>query len=158
MKIVNGNLIDLSEDGHFDVIIQGCNCQNTMGSGIAKEIRSRYPQAYEVDLRTKKGDRDKLGTFSLAYVNKVYPFIIVNAYAQFDYNRNGSKIDHFEYDAFERILNTLSKNHGHYRYGLPMLGMGLAGGDPERIMGLIEKFDRDIEKSGGTVTLVKFVV
>jgi O-acetyl-ADP-ribose deacetylase (regulator of RNase III) len=34
-----GNLIDMAEAGLFDFIVQGCNCHNTMGSGIAKEIR-----------------------------------------------------------------------------------------------------------------------
>lgn len=155
MKIVNGNLIDLAEDGDFDVIIQGCNCQNTMGSGIAKEIRSRYPQAYEADLMTKKGDRNKLGTYSVA---NTLDFLIINCYTQYDYNRNGSRIDHFEYDAFQKILNILVDRYGHLRFGMPMICMGLAGGDPEIIMGLIEKFDRDIENSGGTVTLVKFVL
>ena len=42
-----GNLIDMAEAGKFHIIVHGCNCFNTMGSGIAKEIRNRYPRAYE---------------------------------------------------------------------------------------------------------------
>ena len=49
LKHTKGNLIDLAEQGEFDVIVHGCNCQNTMGSGIAKEIKERYPLAYRAD-------------------------------------------------------------------------------------------------------------
>ena len=38
MNIVKGNLVTLALAGEFDVIIHGCNCFNTMGSGVAKDI------------------------------------------------------------------------------------------------------------------------
>ena len=38
MKTITGDLIKLAQDGVFDVIIHGCNCQNTMGAGIAKTV------------------------------------------------------------------------------------------------------------------------
>ena len=44
----------------------------------------------------------------------------------------------FEYTAFERVLSKIAHRFGKWRIGLPMIGMGLAGGDPERIMPLIE--------------------
>lgn len=31
LKHTKGNLIDLAEAGEFDVVVQGCNCFNTMG-------------------------------------------------------------------------------------------------------------------------------
>ena len=43
LKHTKGNLLDLAEAGLFDVVVQGCNCFNTMGGGIAREIRERYP-------------------------------------------------------------------------------------------------------------------
>ena len=49
LKHAKGNLIDMAEAGEFDVIVHGCNCQNTMGSGIAKEMRARYPGVYQAD-------------------------------------------------------------------------------------------------------------
>jgi O-acetyl-ADP-ribose deacetylase (regulator of RNase III) len=59
-----GNLLDLAENGHFDVIIHGVNCFNTMGGGIAREIRERYPMVASVDMETVRGDYRKLGTWT----------------------------------------------------------------------------------------------
>ena len=161
-----GNLLDLAEKGKFDIIVHGCNCQNTMGSGIAKEIRERYPEAYEADTRM---DQEfgashrylKLGNYS--QVN-VYPcagkFTIINAYTQ--YNFNGSAIngevfnDVFEYDSFKLILQKLLHFYGNYDFGLPYIGMGLAGGDKDRIIAILEDFAEKVSAKGGSVTLVEF--
>ena len=61
MRIVKGDIIGLAKNGIFNVIIHGANCQNTMGSGVAKQIKEHFPGAYDADLRTTKGDREKLG-------------------------------------------------------------------------------------------------
>ena len=152
-----GNLIDLAEQGEFDVIIHGCNCQNTMGSGIAREIRERYPQAYEADtLATKQWQSPvaKLGNFSTyATVGKGHPFIIVNAYTQVNFEPRG--MDHFEYESFYLILKKLEVL-GPVRFGLPYIGMGLAGGDKDRIIPMIEDFAVRVAATSGSVTLVEF--
>lgn len=157
MLRTKGNIIDLAESGSFDLIIQGCNCFNTMGSGLAKEIRARYPDAYEADQQTTAGDRTKLGNFSAAIIDKDgHIFVIVNAYTQYHYNLRGAKADLFEYEALGRVLDKIRDCAGHTRIGIPMIGMGLAGGDPERIMPMIEKFAQDCTDRGGSVTLVEF--
>ena len=163
MKIVKGNLIDLAEAGDFDIIVQGCNCHCTMGSGIAREIRERYPQAYMADLATESGDYNKLGTYTMA-PSSFYPpeskFVIINAYTQ--YNFNGSGVnggvfnDVFEYDSFKLILQKLAYLYPTARFGFPMIGMGLAGGNKTRIMALLAEFSLKISESGGTFTLVEF--
>ena len=33
MRTIEGDLIGLAKAGHFDVIVHGCNCHNTMGRG-----------------------------------------------------------------------------------------------------------------------------
>jgi O-acetyl-ADP-ribose deacetylase (regulator of RNase III) len=47
MKIIKGDLVKLALEGHFDVIVHGCNCQGVMNSGIARQIRINFPNAYE---------------------------------------------------------------------------------------------------------------
>ena len=68
MQVIRGDLIALAQDGHFDVIVHGCNCQCTMGAGIAKAIKEAFPEALEADKGTTKGDRNKLGTLSTASI------------------------------------------------------------------------------------------
>lgn len=154
---VKGNLLDLAEDGEFNIIIHGCNCHNTMGSGIAREIRERYPQAYLEDQKTPKGARDKLGRYTVAPTEN---FAIVNAYTQYDFMPRG--VDHFEYEAFQQILDEFveraEENSGQIvlKFGFPYIGMGLAGGNPDRIIPMLEAFAERIEATGGTVTLVEF--
>jgi O-acetyl-ADP-ribose deacetylase (regulator of RNase III) len=68
MKIIKGDIIKLAQQGQFDVIVHGCNCFCTMGSGIAKAVKSCFPIAFQVDLKTQKGEKAKLGTYSSATV------------------------------------------------------------------------------------------
>lgn len=160
MKTTIGNLITLAEEGHFDVIIHGCNCFHAMGGGIAAEIARKYPVAEEVDRLTEHGSRDKLGHFSYAEVHKEgkSPFTIVNGYTQ--HRWSGSK-DVFEYEAFETLLNRLvsflynvhEKQGRLVKVGLPKIGCGLARGDESRILSMVEKFAKDVSP-WATVTVV----
>jgi O-acetyl-ADP-ribose deacetylase (regulator of RNase III) len=153
LKHVKGNLLDLAEAGAFDIVVQGCNCFNTMGGGIAREIRERYPVVASVDMETVKGDYRKLGTWTECDAGETNRFTIVNAYTQ--YNMSTGE-DVFEYTAFELILQKLYRLYGNYSIGLPYIGMGLAGGDREVIMEQIERFAQSVSAKGGTVTLVEF--
>ena len=150
-----GNLLDLAEAGEFDIVVQGCNCFNTMGGGIAREIRERYPHVAEVDAKTVYGDYNKLGNWTKAIVAKEpeYAFTIINAYTQYDMSQG---TDVFEYVAFELILQKLVRLYGKYSIGLPYIGMGLAGGDKDIIIPMIENFAEQVSAKGGSVTLVEF--
>jgi O-acetyl-ADP-ribose deacetylase (regulator of RNase III) len=152
LKHTKGNLLDLAEAGEFDVVVQGCNCFCRMGSGIAKEIRARYPNAYQVDMLTNEGDIKKLGTWTDANAGK---FWIINAYTQFATATKPGE-DVFEYTAFELILQKLAYEYSGKRIGLPYIGMGLAGGNKETILDMIEEFANNVSATGGTVTLVEF--
>lgn len=154
LKHTKGNLLDLAEAGEFDVVVQGCNCFNTMGGGIAREIRERYPQVAQVDQETERGDYNKLGNWTEAreHTNGHW-FTVVNAYTQ--YNMSTGK-DVFEYTAFALILQKLVHAYGDKRIGLPYIGMGLALGNRDIIMPMIERFAKQVTEKGGSVTLVEF--
>lgn len=155
LKHAKGNLLDMAEKGDFELVIQGCNCFNTMGGGIAREIRERYPYVAEVDALTTKGDYNKLGNYTknVVVVNKEHSFVVINAYTQFGMS---SGEDVFEYTAFELILQKMLRLYGTYKIGLPYIGMGLAGGNKEIIIEMIEEFANNVTNKGGSVTLVEF--
>lgn len=149
MKTLPGDLIHLAEAGRFDLIAHGCNCFCTMGAGIAKGIRSTFPEAYEADLATTKGDRAKLGTCSEAeVVRDGRLLVVVNAYTQYDYRGGGTKVD---YEAVRSCMRWIKAHHSGKRIGLPKIGAGLAGGDWDRIAAIIEE-----ELEGEAVTIVEF--
>jgi hypothetical protein len=64
--------------------------------------------------------------------------------------------DVFEYTAFHLILEKLTFAFPGKRIGLPYIGMGLAGGDKNTIIPMIEWFAERITLEGGSVTLVEF--
>ncbi len=138
MKIVQGDLLKLAQDGHFDVIIHGCNCQCTMGAGIAKAIKAAFPAAYAADKQTIKGDRDKMGTISHATVtlDNGHPLTIVNGYTQYHWRGRGVRAD---YDAIRSVMNAVGQQFAGHRIGYPKIGAGLAGGDWDTIAAIINK-------------------
>jgi len=159
LKHAKGNLLDMAELGEFDAIVQGCNCFCTMGSGIAREIRERYPEVAAVDAKTSMGDYAKLGNWTDERVirkNGSVEFTVINAYTQFGFNTGGSTNDVFEYTSFKLILQKLAHLYGTKRFGFPYIGMGLAGGDKNKIMAMLENFAEEVSAQGGSVTLVEF--
>jgi hypothetical protein len=121
-----------------------------MGAGIARQIARKYPKAEAIDFKTKAGDYKKLGTWTEVDVG---PFIIINAYTQYDMS---SSEDVFEYTAFKLILQKLLHEYGTKQIGLPYIGMGFASGDASIIIPMIEFFAYDVAKKGGSVTLVEY--
>lgn len=122
-----GDLLADSESLCLDLLVQGNNCFNTMGSGIAVALKEKYPEVYAADLQTKKGDKKKLGTYTSATVdNGKKPMTVINAYTQYNYGYDGKL--YFDYSAFEKVLKTLNKEFPGARVGFPKIGAERAGG------------------------------
>lgn len=127
MQVVQGDLLELASQGRFDVLVHGCNCFCTMGAGLAKGVRTAFPEAFEADRATKKGDPKKLGTFSAVLITRLpHPLWVVNAYTQLDYRGPGVRVS---YDAVEAAFKQISVQFSGLRIGYPRLGAGLGGGD-----------------------------
>lgn len=156
MNEIEGNLIDIAIDTtDFDLIAHGCNCFNTMGAGIAKEIKERLTDAYKADQRTTKGDINKLGNYTLAecFISSItggfsWAVTVLNLYTQYGYSRDEKP---FDYDAFTLCLRKINHNFKGKHIGLPLIGAGLAGGDWDKIKQIIETELKDME-----ITIVHF--
>lgn len=151
MILAQGNLLEMGKNNQVDIIVHGCNCFNVMGAGIAAQIAQQFPDAKLADDETVRGDAGKLGTYTIGMGGRL---VILNAYTQYSTSKNGEDV--FEYTAFERVLTKIAHRFGKWRIGLPMIGMGLAGGDKVRILTMMEEFSRKVEEQGGSVTLVEF--
>ena len=149
MKVVHGDLVKLALDGRFDVIVHGCNCQCTMGAGIAKTIKQVFPEAYEADLATPKGSREKLGTLSTATVERNgRTLTIVNGYTQLHWRGPGVRLD---YDAVRSIMRRVKDSYSGRAIGYPRIGAGLAKGDWGIIAAIIDE-----ELAGEDHTVVEY--
>ncbi|MCD4722820.1 MAG: macro domain-containing protein [Desulfobacula sp.] len=150
MNILKGDLIQFALAGRFDVIIHGCNCFCSMGAGIAKLIRDDFPAAYQADLKTGMGDKEKLGTYSHARIEKNGNiFTVVNGYTQYDFSGHGTLVD---YKAIQKLFSRIKNNFTNQKIGYPKIGAGLAKGDWEVISNIINK-----ELQGEDHTLVDYV-
>jgi O-acetyl-ADP-ribose deacetylase (regulator of RNase III) len=149
MKTIRGDLLKLALDGHFDVIVHGCNCQCAMGAGIALAVKKTFPEAFAADQRTVKGDRSKLGTISSATVERAgHKLTIVNGYTQFHWRGTGVLAD---YEAIRGVMRCVKADFAGKRIGYPKIGAGLAKGDWTRISAIIDE-----ELSGENHTLVEY--
>jgi len=145
MKKVTGNLLDMFDEGKFDAIAHGCNCFHTMRSGIAKQVKKRYPEAFAEDVKnTECGDFSKLGDYTCVYYkDKGYLF---NLYTQFDYTRSERDV---EYGSMYISLLAMCERLEIYEHigrpiqiGIPLIGCGLAGGDVDILLRMIKKIEK----------------
>jgi O-acetyl-ADP-ribose deacetylase (regulator of RNase III) len=136
MLIITGNAIHMAEDGQFDVFVHGCNCQNVMGAGVARQVKLVWPEAFKEDTKYCTRSRDMLGTYSAVYVPVgIKNLAVINAYTQFGMARRGEDV--FDYGAFADVLESLAEDFPGKIIGMPAIGCGLAGGNKERILNII---------------------
>lgn len=149
MKKVKGDLIKLGKEGHFDVIVHGCNCFCTMGAGIAATVKKEFPEAWLADKMSMTGDKLKLGNYTSAnFKIGDHTLTVVNAYTQYQPAGDGPQID---YDALREVFYLINRDFSGKRIGYPAIGAGLAGGDWDKIAGIIDK-----EMDGQDHTFVEF--
>lgn len=154
IDVVKGDLLDMFDAGEFWAIGHGCNCFNTMGNGIAKQIKERYPEAYQADQNTKKGLREKLGSFTLAEYpagdgGYKYIYNLYTQYTHWDVN------DMLSLNAVRKCFETLDI-YGYYGisykpFGIPKIGAGLAMGDWDEISAVINEATPNLK-----ITLVEW--
>lgn len=138
-----GDLIAAFTAGEVEAIAHQANCQNTMNSGVAKAIKKAYPEAYEADCQTIKGDTAKLGslTFVIVPVARHAPGFIFNLYGQFYYGREPGVV----YTDLAALANAFMQMRvcldavGVTSVGLPKLGCGLGGAEWEDVEAIIEE-------------------
>lgn len=136
MRVIKGDLIEMAKKGEFEVIIHGCNCFCTMNSGIAKQIKITWPQVYDMDLKTIRGDEKKLGTINVTRIpnGKKYLYVI-NAYTQYNYGIWKRQLD---YRALQKCFHEVAKTFQGLHIAYPKIGADLGGGEWRIIKRIIE--------------------
>ena len=68
LEHIDGDIFKIQE---IQVCGHQCNCQNIMGSGIAKTIKELYPEAYAADTALAKTGGNVLGVYSKADIDLI---------------------------------------------------------------------------------------
>ena len=131
------------------IIVHQTNTGAVMGSGIAKQVREKFPVAYDAYIKASKADHGLiLGEISFAKVDTDKYIVNLNGQATF-----GGAGVHTNYVAlevgFKRVLK-LQKNI-EYNTGkkleicMPRIGCGLANGSWDQVEPIIQRvFPEDV--------------
>ncbi len=106
------------------------NCFHTMGAGIARQIKEKFPEAYKADCRDSiNGDRGKLGTFTYAEADFFPGKFIYNLYSQFTFGHGKQTLYDPMVEGLEKLrIHAISK--GLTKLGMPYnMGCTLGGGN-----------------------------
>lgn len=159
-----GNVLtDLVGENTIHYVVHGCNAKGVMASGIAKEVREKFPGAYSAYRSAYEKDRTEFG-LQLGTLSEFTPTVplttkngrmfkmpiesvtIVNAITQANYGRdkNVVYVDYEAVSAAFRALNTLIESRhsdclDRVTVNFPLIGCGLANGNWGIVSDLIEK-------------------
>lgn len=159
IRIVQGNLLEASED----IIGHQVNCMGKYKSGIAGQIRDKYPRAYEMYMNVWNNYSDKRELLGIRQIvtcdngrdsyGERMEKKITNLFGQYDYGRNKNKV-YTDYEKLTKALVSLEQFSRLFGFSvaLPLnLGCGSANGDWGIVYRIIDKAFIDHE-----VTLYEF--
>jgi O-acetyl-ADP-ribose deacetylase (regulator of RNase III) len=136
MKCINADILTAP----CGIVVQGCNAQGVMGSGLARSIREVCPQAYEDYKKAYDTDGLKVGQVVWTAPTPNTPFWIANGITQEFYGRN-PKIVYVDYNGLKEVFRQVKAKAleldapVHY----PKIGAGLANGNWSVIEKIIEE-------------------
>lgn len=134
---------DIFESG-ADVICHQVNCRGVMGSGIAKQVREKYPWVYAhyKQLCNETKPDELLGVIQETYINETQ--IIINIFGQRNFGYNGNC--YTDYNKLKFALETIKEYHETKTIAIPyLMGCHRGGGDWNVVYKMIEEVFADFD-------------
>lgn len=125
MNYLNGNLFD----SKAPVLVHQVNCRGVMGSGVAKQVKDRYPYVYQeyVQYCKERPVNELIGSCLIVPIPNSSQYV-ANIFGQINYGTDGRK--YTSYDALDIAfakLHDWCRAHGVRKIALPE-NMGCNGG------------------------------
>lgn len=156
-KYIKGNLLY-----HDGPIAHGVNCMGKMRSGVAKDIREKYPHHYDDYIRVLRNlkdcgiephQEDEYLQTSYVMSARELPFrykdSVTGIFTQNNYGYDGKRYVNYYWvgKGFEQLYINLDLNLNGSKYpvGIPKIGAGLGGGDWEVIEQIINDATPNLE-------------
>lgn len=155
IKIIDGDLFDT--DAKF--ICHQVNCQKKMGSGVALQVKKRFPHVYKEYLKVCSSDM--LGKIQLVPCNPAYlgydsgsiaiPYReqwICNIFAQDEYGYNGKQYTSLPAleECFKKLWGLIHAKNNNFNAKIAMpykIGCVRGGADWNSVYPIIEKIFHD---------------
>lgn len=149
IRVVDGDIFHRDADA----ILHQVNCQGVMGSGVAKQVREKFPTVFKYykarcdeDKRFKEQSGSvKSSLLGLAQVcyKEDYPVddvkdkqVIINLFAQDRYGYDGNC--YTDYEALRKCLKTVNKQFSGKRVAIPyLMACHRGGGDWKTVYQMI---------------------
>ena len=134
IRFVSGDLFDNEHDAR--AIAHGCNCQGSMGAGVAKTIRARYPAMYE-EYRSRCKAEPRLFNLGDCWLWKADDQAwVFNLGTQEGYWRSRAS-----YEAIETALKEMRRQadaEGITSIAVPRIGVGYGGLSWKKVRAIVE--------------------
>lgn len=143
VEIKTGNVFDT--DAKY--ICHQVNCKGKMASGVAKEVRERYPDVYQEYMNIwKQSTGFNSSLLGHAQFVKVEPNrIIVNCFAQYNYGYDGGQYTNIK--ALKLALSTVAAiaKQDNSKVAMPYkIGCARGGADWSIVEPMIEEIFKDV--------------
>lgn len=127
---------DITEVKH-GIICHQVNCALVMGAGLAKQLRRKWPQVYNIYKNIPVPLEQRLGHCQMIKINT--GLYVANLFGQFGYN---SHIMCTSYEALGQAIQGLNEWHKGCYATLPIyipykMGCGLAGGNWDTVQSIL---------------------
>lgn len=139
IRIIDGDLMGATAE----YICHQVNCMGVMGSGVAKQIREKWPHVYQsyhdaTENYTKEHGREAL-LGKVQFIKVAENTSVVNMFGQFNYGRDGAK--YTDMGALRKCFATLEKRvRPGETIAMPYrIGCGLAGGDWGEVVDMLSE-------------------
>jgi len=139
LQVINKDIIDVTEG----MIVHQVNCRGKMGSGLAGQLRLKYPVIYKKYIELYNSYIESGETIKILGTAQIVPISeklrIINAFTQFNYGYDGKL--YTDYGAIEEVFARLkiinikkTQIYVPYKYG-----SGLGGGNWDLVQKVIHK-------------------
>lgn len=143
MKMIKHIKCNIFESG-ADVICHQVNCRGVMGSGIAKQVREKYPEVYEFyhAVCMTLEPSELLGrVISIEVDDGLW---IDNLFSQENFGYDGKC--YTDYNALRQCLEEIMANHKNKTIAIPyLMGCHRGGGDWNVVYKMIEEVFSDFD-------------
>lgn len=135
LKIIKGDIFE----SNADAILHQVNCQGVMGSGVAKQVREKYPNVYQSYKRAcdKLGSNGVFGKIQVCAINPEKTRFVVNLFSQLNYGYSGCYTD---YEKLKECLKKVNERFSGRSVAIPyLMGCHRGGGNWEVVSKIIEE-------------------
>ena len=130
---------DIFESG-ADIICHQVNCQGVMGSGIAKQVREKFPWVYATYKETCNSAKTLMGLAQGVYINETQK--IINVFGQKNYGYDGKC--YTDYNALRYAFENINRWYKGKTIAIPyLMGCHRGGGDWNIVYKMIEEVFAD---------------